>query len=296
MALIGNQKKPQFSCENCSFDSNNKKDYSKHLLTRKHATMGNPQSKKPQKTQQHDCSQCDKVYDSKSGLWRHLKTCTSQTNKDKVIDILIKENTDFKNILLEIVKSNSDLQKQFADAYKNNTTIHNNSHNNNNNKTFNLQIFLNENCKDAMNMSEFVDSFDLQLSDLESVGELGYVEGMTKIFIDKLNSMDVCKRPMHCSDARREIIYIKDENRWEREKPSNPMLRRAVKRVTFKNMKLTNLWSDTHPESKCNESRSNDVYIKLVLQSTGGSGEISDSEDKIIRRIAKGIVIDKSLL
>ncbi len=227
---------------------------------------------------------------------------------------------DFKKLILEVLKNNNELQKQNTDMQKQNTdmhnvfqqqqaefqkqmlevcknsnnTIHNNSHNNN--KTFNLQIFLNEECKDAMNMSEFIDSFDLQLSDLESVGELGYVEGMTKIFIDKLNSMDVCKRPMHCSDARREIIYIKDENRWEREKPSNPTLRKAVKRITFKNMRLTNLWSDTHPESKCNESRMNDVYIKLVIQSTGGSGEISDSEDKIIRRIVKGIVIDKSLL
>ena len=209
---------------------------------------------------------------------------------------------DFKKLILEVIKSsnemqkqNTEFQKQMLEVCKNsNNTIHNNSHNNN--KTFNLQIFLNEECKDAMNMSEFIDSFDLQLSDLESVGELGYVEGMTKIFIDKLNSMDVCKRPMHCSDARREIIYIKDENRWEREKPSNPTLRKAVKRITFKNMRLTNLWSDTHPESKCNESRMNDVYIKLVIQSTGGSGEISDSEDKIIRRIVKGIVIDKSLL
>jgi len=119
---------------------------------------------------------------------------------------------------------------------------------------------------------------------------------MTKIFIDKLNSMDVCKRPMHCSDARREIVYIKEEDRWEREQPSYPILRRAVKKITFKNMRLANVWLETYPESKSNESRLNDVYIKLVLQSTGGSGEIGASEDKIIRHIIKGIVIVKPII
>jgi hypothetical protein len=119
---------------------------------------------------------------------------------------------------------------------------------------------------------------------------------MTKIFIDKLNSMDIYKRPIHCSDAKREILYIKDDNRWEREKPSNPKLRRAVKTITFKNMKLSNLWSDTYPESKCNESSLNDVYMKIVIQSTGGSGEIVDNENKIIRRITKESVIDKYLI
>jgi hypothetical protein len=147
-----------------------------------------------------------------------------------------------------------------------------------------------------MNMSEFVESFELQLSDLESVGKLGYVDGITKIFVDRLNSMDIHKRPMHCSDAKREILYIKDEDRWEREKPNNPKLRKAVRTVSFKNMKLANLWSDTYPESKSSESNLNDIYMKLVIQSTGGSGEISASEDKIIRYLTKGVVIDKNML
>jgi hypothetical protein len=145
-----------------------------------------------------------------------------------------------------------------------------------------------------MNISEFADSFDLQLSDLESVGELGYVEGITKIFVDKLNSMDIYKRPIHCSDAKREIIYVKDDNKWEREERSNPKLRYAIKSISFRNMKLANLWSDTYPESKDGDSRLNDTYMKLIKESTGGNGEISISEDKIIRRIAKEIIIDKS--
>ena len=195
--------------------------------------------------------------------------------------------------MLEVVRSNSDLQKQFAEACRNSSITNNNNTINSHNKTFNLQFFLNEQCKDAMNIGDFVNSFDLQLSDLESVGDLGYVEGMAKIFLDKLSSTDIYKRPMHCSDARREILYIKDEDRWEKEHRTNPKLRYAIKTLSFKNMKLTSLWSDTYPESKASESRLNDVYMKLVIQSTGGSGEIGDSEDKIIRRIAKEIVIDK---
>jgi hypothetical protein len=201
----------------------------------------------------------------------------------------MKENTDYKALILE-------MQKQFIEACKNNTITNNITNTNSHNKTFNLHIFLNEQCKDAMNMSEFVDSFDLKLSDLESVGELGYVDGITKIFIDKLNSMDVYKRPMHCSDAKREILYIKDEDKWEREKPSNPKLRKAIKNVSFKNMKLAHLWSETYPESKSSESNLNDVYMKIVSESTGGRGEITVSEDKIIRYLTKGVVIDKNML
>ena len=145
-----------------------------------------------------------------------------------------------------------------------------------------------------MNISEFVDTFDLQLSDFESVGELGYVEGITRIILNKLNAMDIYKRPIHCSDTKREILYVKDEDKWEKELRNNPKIRDAIKTVSFKNMKLTNLWSNTYPESKNNESRLNDVYMRLVLQSTGGTGETIDNENKIIKKIAKEIFIDKN--
>jgi hypothetical protein len=193
------------------------------------------------------------------------------------------------------MKSNTELQKQLVDVCKNNNTnSHNTNHINSHNKTFNLQFFLNEQCKDAMNISEFADSFDLQLSDLESVGELGYVEGITKIFVDKLNSMDIYKRPIHCSDAKREILYVKDDNKWEKEEKNNPKIRYTIKTISFRNMKLANLWSDTYPESKDGDSRLNDTYMKLIKESTGGNGEIVENENKIIRRIAKEIVIDKN--
>jgi hypothetical protein len=235
------------------------------------------------------------MYKSRKGLWGHNKVCNSVLEKSNIEELLEPPEEDVKtltSLVIELMKSNTELQKQLVDVCKSSSITNNiNSHNNNN--TFNLQFFLNEQCKDAMNISDFANSFDLQLSDLESVGELGYVEGITKIFVDKLNSMDIYKRPIHCSDAKREIIYVKDDNKWEREERSNPKLRYAIKTVSFRNMKLANLWSDTYPESKDGDSHLNDTYMKLIKESTGGKGEISVNEDKIIKRIARNILIDK---
>lgn len=297
MTEIGNTKLPNFSCEKCNIITSNKKDYTNHLLTRKHKNSADRQQEFPNISQQHACSHCDKKYESRSGLWRHMKKCTikSEDLKEKAPE----EVKTLTTLVMELMKSNSDLQKQLVDSCKNNTISTNNTnnshniHNNSHNKTFNLQFFLNEQCKDAMNISDFVNTFELQLEDLESVGELGYIEGITKIIVDKLNSMDIYKRPMHCSDAKREILYVKDGDVWAKEERSNPKLRKAIKSVSFKNMKIAVLWSDTYPESKDGDSRLNDTYMKLIKESTGGNGEIGDSENKIIRRIAKEIVIDK---
>jgi len=280
-------------------------------LTNKHKNTTTGDKLQPLTRQPIICS-CGKQYSHRASLFNHKKLCKTQTEvldepenendpdetivepKDKVIELLIKENTDFKNIVLEMVKSNGELQKQMVEMCKNsNNNIHNNTVNSNN-KTFNLQFFLNEQCKDAMNLSDFMNSFELGLEDLESIGELGYVEGITKIMVDRLNAMDIYKRPVHCSDAKRETLYVKNDDRWEKEARNNPKLRYAIKTASFQSMKLTVLWSDTYPESKSSESRLNDKYMKLVFNSTGGTGEIADSENKIIRRILKEIVIDKT--
>ena len=277
----------KYECKTCDFICSKQSNYNLHLLTKKHSIL----TQKTIVSNNFACNKCKKVYKARNSLWYHEQKCNNINNSNI-------ENTDvgIKQLIIEVIKSNTDLQKQMMEVCKNgNTTTNINSNNNNsNNKTFNLQVFLNEQCKDAMNISEFANSFELQLSDLESVGELGYVEGMTKIIVDKLNGMDVYKRPMHCSDSKREIIYVKDENIWAREEKSNPKLRQAIKNVTFRNMKLVATWSDANPESKDHESRLNDKYMDLVIQSTGGKGAITDSENKIIRRIAKEIVIGKS--
>jgi hypothetical protein len=309
-------KNPQkFSCEKCTLNTSNRKDYEKHLLTAKHLSQSGRYAKISKIPKNPFFCDCGNEYKHSSGLWRHKKTCTviktdTLVNEVNVNEVNVNEvdldepsqapPEDFKTLtsmVIELMKSNTELQKQLVDACKANSTVNNSvSHINSHNKTFNLQFFLNEQCKDAMNISDFANSFELQLSDLESVGELGYVEGITKIMVDKLNSMDIYKRPIHCSDAKREILYVKDDNKWEKEQKNNPKLRYAIKTISFRNMKLANLWSDTYPESKNGESHLNDVYMKLIKESTGGNGEIADSENKIIRRIAKEIIIDKSNL
>jgi len=305
-----NENKPNgitylYECKNCDFKCNKKSNYNAHILTRTHTIR--MESSTLDIKNDFACKRCKKIYKARNSLWYHEQKCDyidklDSGNTDKKESSSQEDDFDLKKLILEVIKSNTDLQKQNSELQKQvleickNSSITNNNINTNNshNKTFNLQFFLNEQCKDAMNISDFVNSFDLQLSDLESVGDLGYVEGMTKIFLDKLNTMDIYKRPIHCSDTKREILYVKDEDKWEKEKRNNPKLRDAIKHLSFKNMKLTNLWSNTYPESKNNESRLNDVYMKLVLQSTGGSGEIVESENKIIRRIAKEIFIDKT--
>jgi len=304
LTKMSQKSQKKLHCISCDYYCCKKSDMDKHNLTRKH-TCNSHLTEKVVKQDIFECIHCSKKYNSRVGLWYHSKKCNydnitpnNETQNKQIIELLIKENSEMKNIVFDIVKSNGELQKQLVDVCKNisttnNTTNINQSHSHN--KTFNLQFFLNEQCKDAMNISEFANSINLQLSDFESVGELGYVEGITKIMLDKLNSMDIYKRPIHCSDAKREIIYVKDDDKWEKEERNNPKLRYAIKTISFNNMKLMGLWSSTYPESMDGESHLNDKYMKLIKQSTGGNGEIADSEDKIIRRIAKEILIDKKL-
>jgi hypothetical protein len=283
-----------FECEKCDVKCCKKSNWEKHLLTRKHQKSYTELQKSSKKVPTlFDCI-CGKEYSHRQGLYKHKKTCVYKNIIISPAQAPAEEVKTLTSMVVELMKSNSELQKQMMDMCKtSNTNINSHNTTNSHNKTFNLQFFLNEQCKDAMNINDFVSSFDLQLADLESVGELGYVDGITKIIVDKLNAMDIYKRPMHCSDAKRETIYIKDEDIWTKEGPGNPKLRQAIKKVSFNNMKLVYNWSNAYPESMDNKSRLNDTYIKLVLQSTGGSGPILESENKIIRRIAKEIVIDK---
>jgi len=171
-----------------------------------------------------------------------------------------------------------------------NTTLINNS----NNKTFNLNVFLNEQCKDAMNIMDFVDSLKLQLSDLENVGKLGFVEGITNIIVKNLKAMDVHKRPVHCSDSKREVMYVKDENKWEKENNENKKLRKAIKYIAHKNTKLLPEFKAKYPDCSKSESKHLDHYNKLVIEAMGGRGNNDiEKENKIIKNIAKEISIDK---
>jgi hypothetical protein len=204
----------------------------------------------------------------------------------------------FTNLVLEVVKNNAELQKQNQDfqkqmleMYKSTNNVTNNSHSYN--KTFNMQFFLNETCKDAMNIMDFVNSMTLEFSDLEEVGKLGYVEGISNIIIRKLNELDIYKRPIHCSDAKREIMYVKDENIWEKENSTYDKLRKAIKHVTCKNSAMLEPWSKEHPQCMNTSHRLNDVYVQMIGQSMGGKESFVESENKIMKKIAKAVLIDK---
>ena len=296
-----------FNCILCDYNTYNKYDYSKHLTTRKHqlcsqATKNGDFSTKNRKKSQDElsCKFCKKQYKDKTGIWRHNQKCnitqidTSNNilenvlDKDNFINYLVKENSDFKEMLLE---QNKVIMKICETS--NTPTIYNNN-SNNNNKSFNLNLFLNETCKDAMNISDFVNSLKIQLSDLENVGEVGFVNGITNIIVKQLKNMDVTQRPVHCTDAKREVLYIKDENKWEKEGEENVKLRKAIKHVAFKNTKLLPEFKKKYPDCGKSDSKYADQYNKLVVETMGGRGDNDkEKEDKIIRNIAKEVLLEK---
>jgi hypothetical protein len=283
----------EFYCMYCHFKCCKKSDWERHCIRPKHThnvqRYENDDNKTPKNAEQHVSCNCGKIYKYYSGLWRHQKTCTKEEPAEKSA-----ENQD---LIAFLIKQNSDLQKQILEVCKNsminNTTNNVNSHN----KTFNLQVFLNEECKDAMNITEFVNSIQLQLSDLESVGQLGYVEGISNIIVKNLKALDVTKRPVHCTDPKRETIYIKDGDVWEKDEDDNKKLRKMIKSVAFRNCKNTRLFKEKYPECMNGDSKYSDIYNKIIVEVMGGGPKSNDIENqnKIIRKIAREMTINKSV-
>jgi len=295
-----------FLCKKCDFVSSNKKDFARHVLTLKHKkeTKWMTMDDAPKTPTFFEC-ECGSIYKYRQGLWKHKKMCVTQFSPKK--PNTEEKNSEIKlltNLVLDIVKQNSELTQQnseltnkIVDICKTGQTNSiTNCNINSNNKTFNLNVFLNETCKDAMNITDFVDSLKLQLSDLESIGRLGYVEGISNIIVKNLRQMDVHKRPVHCSDSKREVMYIKDEDKWEKENEEKKKLRKVIKRVADKNARLLPEFKKEHPDCSKASSKYSDQYNKLIVESMGGSGDNDvEKENKIIRKIAKEVTIDKSL-
>ena len=290
-------KKPhKFVCTPCDFSSFNKKDYSRHIETKKHI-FNVPQCFSIDKSQKtpYECV-CGRTYKDNSGLWRHKKKCLTE-ELDSEDNTQSNEIQELKEFMKYLMKENSEMKNMMMDVIK--TGTHNSINNNNittnsHNKTFNLQLFLNETCKDAMNIMDFVDSIKLQLSDLEQVGKLGYIEGISKIITSSLNALDVEKRPVHCADKKREILYIKDDDKWEKENEENNKIRKVIRKVVCKNQNLLPKFKEAHPDCGKYHSKFSDQYNKLIVESMGGSGDNDlEKEDKIIRNIAKQVLIDK---
>ena len=311
-----------FVCEKCDYKCFKKSNYDRHLATDKHkwihfgyildtkldlssenepqhkssqiGNILNPSSENEPAPDKGFVCTCGKKYKYSQGLSKHKRVCKNTTTplseadepSDKnLIMMLIKENADLKHLVLDVCQKIQPL----------NNTV--NSHNVTNNKTFNLNVFLNETCKDAMNIMDFVDSLKIQLSDLENVGKLGFVDGISKIIVKNLNSLDETKRPVHCTDTKREVIYVKDEDKWEKENENKQKMRKVIKHVTHKNSKLLKEYKEKHPGCEKSNSKYSDQYDKLIIEAMGGKGDNDvEKEDKIIRNIAKTVTIDKTCL
>ena len=314
----------EYICEDCDFICSKKSNFTKHLTTRKHKNSYNElQEKMPNK---YYCK-CGKNYNFRQGLYTHSKKCSiinndnvninvndnendneNDNNTDYKFNLLIKETTDFKNIILDMIKQNNERQNQMIEPCKNSnistniinsnniiTTNHNNNNTmtNSNNKTFNLQVFLNEQCKDAMNLSDFMESIQLSLEDLENMDKLGYVECMFKNIFGDMEFISIFDRQFHCSDFKRGIIYIKENGVWEKEEMGYTRLINAIRIVEKKNFKLLKEWSEKHPSFSDYNSPDNDKYVKLFGETMNGD---KHNLAKLIRKLSKECVIDKSKL
>ena len=291
----------KFCCKICDYVTSHRSHYEEHLSTGKHkkVTLGDILvTDFPPFRQDHIfvCDHCSKQYKSRNGLWKHKKNC----NVKEETDIINSETTlSDKDLIKILIEQNHKLMDMIQTGTNNNitTTTTTNSNNNSNNKTFNLQFYLNETCKNAMNISDFVELVKPQLSDLENTGRVGYVEGVSKIILNNLKNIVSQERPFHCSDYKREIIYIKDNDKWTKEEPDKPILTKAIKIIANENIKNISKWRNEHPNCTKADSKNNNLYLKIVSNSMSGSTleETNKNINKIINNVAKQVIIDKSM-
>ena len=320
------QKPPTFHCELCDFKCSRPIEWERHINTIKHnrceiemsCVNGNTFT---QKNTLFLCD-CGKSCISHSELWNHKKSCQSvnkniseeitcdnkKIEEQVLVDLvkqLVKENSELKTMMIEqqtsIMDKVIDSQHKFFEQTNNLTLelvkngINNNNNNttttNSHNKAFNLNFFLNETCKNAMNITDFIDSIKLQLSDLISIGDIGYVESMSNIIVKKLNDLDETERPIHCTDKKRETIYIKDEDKWEKDDEDKKKLRKVINKVSYKSQKLLPQFKELYPDYNDSDSKRSDQYSKIVIESMDDSNK--GKQDKIIKNISKQVLIKK---
>jgi hypothetical protein len=246
------------------------------------------------------CEKCNKEYKHRQGLWKHKKQCFKEDNKEvndepsdkQLIMLLLKQNSEIIKENSELRKEQTDIKELILEIVKNGT--HNTTNNaitnntNSHNKAFNLNFFLNETCKNAMNITDFVDSIKLQLSDFMNVGEVGFVEGISNIIVQNLNSLDETVRPIHCTDQKRETFYVKDKNIWEKDDEEKKKMKQMIKSISYKNEKLMKTYKETYADYNNPESRRSDQYSKIMIEAMDCKEE---SREKIIKNISKATTI-----
>ena len=297
-----------FSCEKCDFECSKLSNYNKHLLTAKHKILTNTNIKMPKNAKAYTCS-CGKKYKHASSLSGHKKKCIVEENKEENKEEIkeIMEDIDYKDMFLTMMKENRELQntivnqqqeyqktqQEYQQTIKEMIPKIGNNNTTNNNNQFNLQMFLNEDCKNALNIKDFVNSLQLSIKDLTDTGKLGYVDGISRIFVNALNDMDVTERPIHCTDLKRETVYIKDADKWEKEGSENTKLKKTIRDIENKNIRMIPKWQEENPECRIMDTRQADEFMEISINALGGNEEKEKSAKKIVKNVLKEVTIDK---
>jgi len=288
-----------FICELCDFKCCKKGDYKRHILTLKHKNNEIDTQNTSKNIKEYIC-ECGSTYKFHSGLWRHKQKCNVIYNQNNSDEEYIYQGINIKDkdaLVLHLLKQNGDLQNKIIEMASNSSiTNNNNSHNTTNiDKSFNLNFFLNETCKNAMNITDFVSSIKMSLDDLENTGRCGYIEGISNIIVKNLNNLEQHLRPLHCSDIKREVLYIKDNNEWTKEYNEKPILTKAIKTIANENIKQISKWQKSYPDCIKADSKKNDLYLKIVSNSMSGTSteECEKNYNKIISNVAKKVIIEK---
>jgi hypothetical protein len=290
----------KYVCDVCDYSCCYRRDWNRHIFSAKHKNWANginlelkcpKMPKNAQLEKKLFICNCGKEYETQSGLWKHKKKCYDDKN------ILIKQTDNKivfdKDIMMTLIQQNSELLEIIKNGT--NQTINNTVYSNNinsNNKTFNLQVFLNETCKNAMNLSEFIENMTVELPDLENMGKLGYVEGVSNIIIKNLKALEITQRPIHCTDEKRETVMIKDNNVWFKEGDDRENLRKIVSTVISRNLVLLSEYQEKYPDCNTYDSHRSDEYTKIIMETA--TNQVEKKKEKIFRLIAREVVIDKN--
>jgi hypothetical protein len=312
----------KYYCETCDFESRWKSDWTRHLGTSKHlnqpkstvfnniSTEETTKTNKPIMNSKFVCKNCSKAYKDRSGLWRHSKTCKETTKntesilQEKMEKIQLQPISETTEIIMAVLKDNKELKCMLSEQNNKilelinakNTITNNITNNKTVNNQFSLNVFLNETCRDAMNINEFIENIQIQTKELENVGNNGYVTGITDIILSRLKQLDVSKRPLHCTDIKRETLYIKDQNEWNRDTEEKTKIKTMITKIAKKNLKQIPVWREQNPECKEPENEKYDFCIKMMRNSLGEIGEEQIKlDEKIIKNIAKHVIVDKNI-
>jgi len=290
----GPEKRQDYKCESCDIICCSLSKWNRHILTEKHLKFLNG----PEKRQTtFACKKCNKSYKSRGSLWNHESRCSNaEPQQDALINRVLSDNLELRNFIVEqsktiekIMMQNTEVMSKALESNKIITT--NNNITNNNNNKFNINIFLNEQCKDAYNFNEFVKNIEISYEDLENNAQLGFVQGISKIFIDNLRQLGVNERPIHCTDVKREVMYIKDEDKWTKE-VDDSKLQKAIQTVSYKSMGKLMEWKQENPDYQDADSEFSKRCLDMQRQSLAGSDR-ETYYPKVIHVLAKETMVDK---